>query len=228
MVHEATVVREPKGGVAVVSVAFVVGGAGLGWLIKAAAGWVAGLPWAPFQGPFRLISEITGAEPVSTIVALVVGALAGGVVALLAVADMLRVTLTSEEVVLTRGDHRRSLNRSEINAVFMDGKQLVLVGRGGEELAREQNDLKPGRLAEAFRARGYRWSDEDPFAADFRRWVPETPGLPEGAEALLKARERALQNGDKDDVADLRSELARLGVVVRDQDKRQYWRATGS
>lgn len=225
--HDATVVEESKWGVGVVSAAFVLGGAGLGWLIKAGAGWVADLPWAPLQGPFRLINQVTEAEPISTIVVLVVGALAGGVVAMLAVADLLRVTLTSEGVTLTRGDHRQSLNRSEIGAVFMDGKQLVLVGGAGEELAREQTDLDVARLGEAFRARGYRWSAEDPFATDYRRWVPDTPGLPEGADALLKARQKAMQNGDKDDVTELRSELARLGVVVRDEGKRQFWRLPG-
>lgn len=50
------------------------------------------------------------------------------------------------------------------------------------------------------------------------------PGLPDGADALLKARAAALTKGDKDDATELRAELARLGVVVRDEKKRQFFR----
>lgn len=69
------------------------------------------------------------------------------------------------------------------------------------------------------------WADADPHLAEFRRWVPGTPGLPEGANALFKAREKALKKqGDAEDARELRKELARLGVVVRDEDRRQCWR----
>ena len=51
-----------------------------------------------------------------------------------------------------------------------------------------------------------------------------SPTLPVGADALLKARARALDKGDSGDAAELRSELARLGVVVRDEKKRQFVR----
>jgi len=221
---DATVVEESKSGIALMSTLFVLGGAGLGWFIKTGAGWVADLPWAPFQGPFRLITEITDAEPVSTIVALAIGALAGAIFAVLAMADMLRVTLASNHVALRRGSKEQTFARADISAAYVDGKQLVVVGTSGEELAREQTDLGKDELGDAFRARGYPWSQDDPYAADFRRWVPDTPDLPPGADALFKAREKAITSGDNDDVAELRSELAKLSVVVRDQDKRQYWR----
>ncbi|MFI8832567.1 hypothetical protein ACIGPN_16200 [Streptomyces afghaniensis] len=66
---------------------------------------------------------------------------------------------------------------------------------------------------------------EDPYRAEFRRWVPGTPGLPEGADALLRARAQARKSDDDaEDARELRRELLRLGVVVRDEEKRQYWR----
>lgn len=219
-----TVVEEPKSGIALISALFIVGGAGLGWLIKAGAGWVADLPWAPFQGPLRLINEITGAEPVSTIAALVVGAVAGAVVAVVSMADILQVTVSSDSVALKRGSKEQMFKRSAISTAYMDGKHLVLVGGSGEELAREKTDLRKADFAEAFHERGFHWSDDDPFATEFRRWVPDTPGLPPGADALFKAREKAMKDRDESDVSEMRSELAKLGVVVRDQDNRQYWR----
>jgi len=116
------------------------------------------------------------------------------------------------------------VGRSSVRAVFVDGRQLVILGTSSEEMVRESCDLPSDRLADAFRRGGYPWAEADPFAAEFRRWVPDVPGLPPGADALLRARDRALQKGDDDDVTDLCRELARLGVVVREDNKRQYWR----
>ncbi|WP_455578038.1 CysS/YqeB C-terminal domain-containing protein [Actinomadura luteofluorescens] len=50
------------------------------------------------------------------------------------------------------------------------------------------------------------------------------PGLPVGGNALLKARAEALKKQDETNIAELRTELAKLGVFVRDTDKRQWWR----
>ncbi|PSK63604.1 hypothetical protein B0E53_04446 [Micromonospora sp. MH33] len=41
---------------------------------------------------------------------------------------------------------------------------------------------------------------------------------------MLRARQRAVDAGRGGEAAELRGELARLGVVVRDEGKRQYWR----
>ncbi|WP_231637522.1 CysS/YqeB C-terminal domain-containing protein [Paenibacillus sp. FJAT-27812] len=41
---------------------------------------------------------------------------------------------------------------------------------------------------------------------------------------MLKAREKSLQKGEKDDRKDLKAELSKRGICVRDEDKRQYWR----
>jgi hypothetical protein len=54
--------------------------------------------------------------------------------------------------------------------------------------------------------------------------VPGLPELPATAQALLAARQKALQSGDDGDKREFRAELGRLGYVVRDDRKRQYWR----
>ncbi|ASU84370.1 hypothetical protein CDO52_17590 [Nocardiopsis gilva YIM 90087] len=199
-------------------------GAGLGWLLKSLAGWVASLEWAPFQGPFRLVASLP--EPVATIGAFVLGAAAGLVLAFLWWLGSLSVTVTDDGVVLKRGDNVQEIQRPSVNAVFLDGKDLVLLGGGTRELAREKNDLDATVLEQAFSAHGYTWLAEgDPYRDEFRRWVPDMPELSQGAHALFKARQRALEKDDGDDAAELRHELAKLGIVVRDEKKRQYWRA---
>ncbi|MER5969192.1 hypothetical protein ABT112_05500 [Streptomyces sp. NPDC002055] len=198
----------------------VLAGAGVGWLVGLLADWVLTLPWVPMQGPVRLV----GSVPVAVLSA--VGAVAGLALGLVVQHEQLVIRLSDECVELTRKGREQTFPRDAVAAVFRDGKQLVLLGHAGGELTRQECDLDAGRVAAAFTGHGYGWVDADPHRAEFRRWVPDTPGLPEGANALLTARQKTLEkNGSSDDdVRELREELARLGVVVRDEKRRQYWR----
>ncbi|MFG7944519.1 YqeB family protein [Streptomyces cacaoi] len=202
---------------------FTVAGGAAGFLAKLLAQWLVTLPWAPLKGPAELLSSAP--EPWRTLGAVALGAVAGLVLALIGLHESLTVRVRDDAVALTVEDEHRTVPRDRIALAFLDGKQLVLQAPDGSEPAREKCDLDAGRLARAFAAHGYRWADEDPHGDAFRRWVPGTPGLPPGADALLRARARALeQSGGAGDVRELREELGRSGVVVRDTKKRQYWR----
>ncbi|WP_328769731.1 YqeB family protein [Streptomyces sp. NBC_00286] len=217
---EPTVLAESTWGVVALCVA---AGAVVGELVRLLAGWFVTLRWAPFKGPAELLDSAP--EPWVTIGAVTVGALLGLFAALILLHESLAVRVSGSHVELTIRDESEEFARDKIRLVFPDGKQLVLLGHHSEELAREDCGLPKRRLAEAFTEHGYPWADADPYAAEFRRWVPDTPGLPEGANALFKAREKALKKqDDAEDARELRKELARLGVVVREKDKRQYWR----
>jgi hypothetical protein len=152
----ATVVAPASGERALVWVGFPLIGAGAGWLLKSLAGWATSLPWVPFQGRWSWSHRFPTPRPSS-------GALpwvsSGGlVVALLAEQDYVRVTVDDEEVTLARGGSSRHVRRASIGAVFLDGKQLVVLGHATEELAREGGDLADAeRLQAAFAARGYPW-----------------------------------------------------------------------
>lgn len=218
-----TVVAESAVALRALFFVFPVLGAGLIWLLKAAAEWVASLAWAPFHGLFKLIASIP--EPQATLGALGIGALLGLVIAYGARQESLAVTVSADLVVLERGGSRKEVERAAVADVFLDGKKLVLLDANGAELAREDNDLNGDRLRDAFIGHEYRWrADGDPYGDQFRRWVEDMPGLPPAANALLKARAKALRHDHGGDAAELRDELARLGVVVRDERKRQYYR----
>ena len=190
----------------------------------AAALWLlvvlAGQEWLP--GPFALVRRLPG--PVAHWAVPALGAVAGLVLAALVDQESLTVRFTGADVLLTRPGHRRTVPRGEIAVGFRDRDRLVLLGRTGRELAYEPCHLPVRRLRAAFAAHGVAWADEDPYRAAYRRWVPELPDLPATANALLTARQRALSRGDDDEVRDLREELGRLGYVLRDERKRQYWR----
>lgn len=119
----------------------------------------------------------------------------------------------------------QTIHSDDIALVFMDHKRLVLLGTAGYELVREEIDEKPVNVEKAFRQHHYEWAaDGDPFKDQYRRWIPDAPDLSQGAHALLKARHKALQDEEKDDIEEFRLELAQLGIVVRDEGTRQYWR----
>lgn len=195
----------------------------VGWLAPLLADWLVTLRWAPLKGPAELLSSLP--EPGRTLGAVGVGALVGLVVGFIGVHESLAVSVSRGRVVLTVRDASQEFGCDEVGLVVRDGKQLVLLGPDGMEIAREDCHLKWGRLADAFAERGYRWADEDPHREEFRRWVPGVPGLPVGADALLRARAAAREKDEgAEDARELRGELLRLGVVVRDEKKRQYWR----
>jgi hypothetical protein len=196
-------------------------GAGLGWVIHQLPGWLLRVPFMPMRGPLRLVDRLS--EPEATIGALALGAIAGLVLAGLADRESLTVRISGTEVTLTRPGSRLTVPRGEVAVAYREGDQLVLLGRTGRELAREPSHLSPGRLAPAF---GPAWSERDPYADAYRRWVPDLPDVPAEAAAIFAARQKALDKGDGDDARELREELARLGFVVRDEKKRQHFRRT--
>lgn len=202
--------------------AFPLLGAAAGWLLTRVPGWVTSIPGAPEMQKLDFLASLT-ANPVVAAVVIVAGAVAGGVVTLRAYDDIVTVEV-GPAVTISRSGTARTFAREAVHAVFVDGDHLVLLGARTEELAREKTDHAPARLREAFTAKGYPWLDDDPHRDAFQRWADGMPGLDGHAQALLRARQDALKAKDAADAGELRTELARHGVVVRDVEARQYWR----
>jgi hypothetical protein len=189
------------------------------WLLKLLANWAATWSWTPFGGPVELIDSIP--EPAATLGALGIGLVGGLVLSLMAHGERLGVTVSPERVRLLGDEYDASFDRADISAVFVDRGQLVLLDTDTWEIARRPSELDVTALADVFTRNGYPWQDGDPHADEYRRWVPGMEGLPTGANALLTARAKDLSS---DDAKELRAELVRLGVIVRDLKGKQYWR----
>ncbi|PRW61854.1 hypothetical protein CEP50_18510 [Actinopolyspora mortivallis] len=199
-------------------------GAAVLWGAETLAGPITELAWFPFQGVFELVTSLP--EPQVTLGVLAVGALAGAVVAHLFLRDQVKALVSDEEVTILHGERSRTFHRGRIETAFVDRKQLVLLGTDDRELVRVGDEVDRRRFRAAFRAHGYGWCEEgDPHEDEYRRWVEGLPDLPAGADALLRARARALEKDDRQDAEQLREQLGELGVVVREgKRKRQYWR----
>ncbi|MEV0700331.1 hypothetical protein AB0I53_20805 [Saccharopolyspora sp. NPDC050389] len=200
-------------------------GALLIWLLRIAAGWVAGLPWAPFQGVFELAASVP--DPWGTVGAVVIGAIIGLGFAGLMAQERLTVTVEPERVTLAVGSSTQHIARDEIGSVFLDRKHLVVLDESGAEQARQPSDLDWMKLRRAFVEHRYPWREKDPFAGHYNLWVEDTPELSLRINALMANRDRALRKRDGKEAALLRTELAKHGILVRDEKKRQYWRAAG-
>jgi hypothetical protein len=193
-----------------------------GWALPLVARWAADLPWAPFQGPLELVASWQSGWSATAF--LVVGAAAGTGLAMYIMWESLHVRLDERTLVLRSRGTERSFPRGDVTAVFLDRKQLVVLDRESRELARGEIEAKAPAVAQAFGSHGFPWYDADPYADAYCRWVPDSPDVSEAANAVLAAREKALAKKDSADAADLKAEVARLGYVVRDEARRQYWR----
>ncbi len=197
-------------------------GGALGWVLSRAAGWLATLSWVPWHGAIERLARLPATATTVTTVA--VGVVAGLVFAAAAAAEAPAVEFAPGGAVVLRKGSADRVVTGPVRGAHLDDGRLVLLGAGGAELARERTDLGAKALAAGFRSHGLAWYDADPYAARFRRWVPGLPGLPPGADALLAARDRAVRSGDATDADQLRDELLRLGVAVREERRRQFYR----
>ncbi|WP_306211703.1 YqeB family protein [Actinoplanes sp. RD1] len=199
----------------------VVGGAVL-LGAERAAGWLLDLPWVPLRFALEWLDSVP--DPAASVVAAAIGLVGGSVIGAIGRYEDLRISVDGTAAVITRKGHTHTISRTDTSAVFLDDDHLVILGRDSTELVREESDLQDDRVAAAFREHGFPWRDGDPYGALFRRWVPELPDLSPAEHALLKARERALAKKDAGDAEELRRELAKEGIVVRDTGGSQHWR----
>lgn len=203
-------------------------GLALGYFLPRIADWAARQKWVPFQGPLELVAGWDGWWVV--VICMVVGLLGGALLAAIALDDILKVTITNESVEFLKNEKTVTVPRNKVSTAFLDGKEIVLLDATSRELAREKHDQftsESPKIAAAFRAHGYPWSDAgDPHEHRYRRWVEDEPELPPGVNAVLKARAKSFGDGDKGkaDLRELREEVAKLGYTVKDKDNKQYWR----
>lgn len=198
-------------------------GAGLGWSLPWLLDRLRDLPFGPLGWLADLLDRAPG--DLVTPVSLAAGALVGAVLAGIGEYEALRVEVGPDEMTLRRKDITTRVSRQDVSHVFAIGKRLVVLGTDGREQAAETFDIGTPRLAAAFDELGYPWRPGgDPYAADFRRWVPGMPGLPDGAGPLMVARQRALKRKDGDEAEMLRAELNAVGVLLKDVKGHQYWR----
>lgn len=221
-----TVLGYPRGDLLTMLIGIPLLGLLIGLGLPPLARWLSESPVLPWRDGITFVGSLDEPWQVGLAmgVGLVAGLVAGVLIAFTELDETVKLKLTDQELAAEQHEQTLTIERARVSAVFLDGKDLVVLDEGSRQFTRGVHKASAPALAAAFRAHGYPWQDADPHASLFRRWIPGAPGLPAEAHAVLAARKVALKSEAKEDVRDLGETLQGLGYVVRDEGKDQYWR----
>lgn len=205
----------------IIIVPMIVGGV-IGWFMPIIADWLLKLPVVPLEIVVKLIAASNSfwVSIVTTIIGIVVGVL----LTLIIFDETLEVTVSRDNLQLKLGDKVVTIAKKDISAIYLENKQLIILGQYSMELYREVIESKKDTIREAFQNYQYPWTEKDPFESEYQRWVLGHPDFPEKISAFLYAREHALKENKKKEAKHLRVDLAKLGAVIRDEKGVQYVR----
>ncbi|MCM1013181.1 MULTISPECIES: YqeB family protein [Brevibacterium] len=143
--------------IVVISLVCVAAGIALGFFLPAVAGLAARFP-IPFGD---IIEKLSAFDEQWIVVARpILGALLGGVAALVVVESTSRLTIGEDGITVgsRSGDPVRITRQSFVTAYF-DGRQLTILTTGGHQAFKGGVEGRREKVAEAFTARGYRWGE---------------------------------------------------------------------
>lgn len=197
-------------------------GATIGWFLPTIAKWIVKLPFIPLEKLFIFASHSNSFW--FSIIAMIIGIAAGITLSIFILSESLKVIISDDDIKLQIGDEQKIINKSDISAVFVEKKTLIILGKYSNELYRECIESKIETTKKAFLYHRYPWKEEDPFTKQYKRWVLGHPDFSNQINALLYAREHALKNDEEDEAKQLRQDLVQLDVVIRDDKNAQYVR----
>lgn len=194
----------------------------VGWFIPVIASWILKLPIVPWEKIVTLIATLDSIWV--SILAALVGVVLGIWLAFLIFAENLEVTLSYDDLQVKYGERTDIIHKNDISAIYMEKKQLIILGKTGNELFRGVLEDNKEKARDAFYRYRFPWFEDDPYKEHYERWVMGHPDFPEKINALLHAREHALKEDDEKDAKQLRQDLAKLGAVIKDDNHVQYVR----
>ncbi len=133
-------------------------GAGVAALLPVAARWVEERG-VPFPGILQLLASfdsdwLVWGRPV-------IGLVVGVVAALLITHSEPALTVSTDSVLVEKGDSRRRIKREDVAGVYRDGKKLVIETEQGRRLYEGGVEGRRDLVRAAFVDRGYPWENED-------------------------------------------------------------------
>nr|WP_225220928.1 hypothetical protein [Bacillus norwichensis] len=102
---------------------------------------------------------------------MILGLIAGSALTFFTFHESLEMSIYDDKVILKLRNEETILNKKDILLVFLDKKQLVLLGNDEKEIFRYKQELKENTVRTAFLQHHYSWSDKEPFKEDFQKWV---------------------------------------------------------
>ncbi|MBW9207788.1 hypothetical protein KV097_17770 [Mumia sp. zg.B17] len=137
------------------AVVFGVGGLLLFLLAPVLAAWLADVPVVPFKGPLEWVASFD--QPWAWVARPTVGLLLGLALAASEIWGAYRLEVDDDAVVVHHGDDRRRIDRTQVVAVYRDGKKVVIDGHDGRRLFEQEVEASRKAVAAAFQRHGYPW-----------------------------------------------------------------------
>lgn len=210
----------------VIVLSLILGGV-IGWYLPVIASWLMKLPFIPYSQFFEWIATLN--NPWVSIITLCAGIIAGIIFIIYIFSENLQIVVNDLKIKTRLNDHENEFPKADIGAIYMDKKQLVFLGNDGQEIFRgDKPEGKPALIQQSFLQFGYPWKEEDPFEKDYFLWVTDHPDFNSHTNAMLSARENAIEEKKDKKIIDLQKELTKLGVVIKDRDGKQYVRKVKS
>lgn len=161
-----------------------------------------------------------------TLLFIIIGIVGGIYLGKILLRESPTVSISDYSIAIDNDLESLTFARNEIQEIYYDKDELIIIGTTDHELLRESYDIKEEKLKNTFKNHNYPFSLNDPYKTYFKQWSSSTDELSIAANALMKARELAIKNKEEDEVIGIRNELSKLGVIVKDDDTKQYWRFT--
>ncbi|MFI5805719.1 hypothetical protein [Streptomyces sp. NPDC051561] len=177
-----TVLGYPRARLLRILLGFPALGLALGFALPPLARWLDGASMLPLRDVLAFVGDMESAW--QTVAFALAATLIGLLAAFVAVADSVKVTLTEDTLNVEFGDRQKplSLRRERVAAVFVEGKDLVVLDSAGRPLALAPHRASRTALARAFRAHGYPWHDSRAESGGF-----DTAGTPLATSAMASA-----------------------------------------
>ena len=135
-----------------VFIATVIGGGAFVAFLPDLAGWLLQLPWVPWEEPLRFAATID--QKLSPWALAIIGGLLGIGGGVLIVHDEPTVSVSTDELIVQKGDKRHRFARSQVHTAMIMGKHLTVRDRDDVELLHLKLDTRR-EVAAALREKGW-------------------------------------------------------------------------
>lgn len=194
----------------------------IGWFLPRLLDFIIKIPLFNDSKVFVLLESL---DPFWTsIVLMIIGVIIGGLLSLTVYSEALKMSIRDKEILINKDDKEIRIKNSDVKEIFMDDSTVVITGNKGQELLREKTDIKKVIIREKFLNHHYPWSEQDPYADQYKLWTLEDRTVGDNVYAILYERRNAIRERDKKKIKHLRMDLNELGIVVKDKGEVQYIR----
>ncbi|MDJ1477851.1 hypothetical protein QBX67_22280 [Bacillus sp. LS15-K4] len=159
------------------------------------------------------------------IILMFIGAIAGILFSFLIYNDALKMKITSENIHISKDEQEKHITKSNVKAIFVEKRQVVVIDQEDREWLRENSDINPNKIKDTFLMHSFPWVEQDPYKQEYSLWKLEDERLSKSVNAILYKRRNAIREGNSKKSKHLRKDLNELGVFVKDEGENQYVRS---